>query len=194
MGIADDRFTRGTVPMTKAEIRAYILAKAAIGPGDSILDIGAGTGSITVEAALLAPQGKVVAVERNPEGLALIEENCRSFGVTNVTVIAGQAPAVLPAEGLFDAIIIGGSGGKLADLLAYAVNHLQAKGRLVIPAVTMETVQDALAWLDGRAGLQCETALLQTSRLVRAGNYHMYQANNPIHIIACYKGERETDD
>ena len=80
-GLADEKFIRGNVPMTKAEIRALVMVKAGIRPEDTVVDIGAGTGSISIEAALAATKGKVYAIERNPEGVELIRRNAEQFTV-----------------------------------------------------------------------------------------------------------------
>lgn len=187
LGLADQCFIRGSVPMTKAEARTFILGKAAINATDVVLDIGAGTGSITVEAALLAKQGKVYAVERQQEGVQLIQENCERFGVDNVSILHGMAPQILPQDILFDVIIIGGSGGAMLSLMQYAKEHLRSGGRMIVAAVTLETVQQTIAILEKTMDLAWEAVQIQSSRLVRAGNYHMYQANNPIHVVACIK-------
>ena len=86
-GINDDEFIRGKVPMTKAEIRAMVMVKAGIQPEDIVADIGAGTGSLTIEAALCATKGKVYAIEKNLEGIDLIKQNAKKFGCTNIHVI-----------------------------------------------------------------------------------------------------------
>ena len=88
-GIPDDEFIRGQVPMTKEEIRTLSIAKLRLQPGDRFLDIGAGTGSVSIEAALLLPEQTVYAVEHNPEAVSLIGQNCEKFSVNNIKVIAG---------------------------------------------------------------------------------------------------------
>ncbi len=98
LGIKDDAFLRGKVPMTKEEIRILTLVKAQIAPDAVVYDIGAGTGSLSIEAARLAPQGHVYAIEKNPEGISLIAENAKRFSVENITVVEGTAPGAL--EGL----------------------------------------------------------------------------------------------
>ena len=91
-GIEDEQFIRGDVPMTKQEIRILTIAKAHIRPDSVVWDVGAGTGSISIEAALLAKEGHVYAVERNPEGIHLIGENAAKFGVKNLTAVESEAP------------------------------------------------------------------------------------------------------
>lgn len=90
-GIEDSEFIRGKVPMTKQEVRILTLIKARISSADIVYDIGAGTGSISIEAARIADEGKVYAVERNPEGISLIRENMNKFQVDNVEIVSGEA-------------------------------------------------------------------------------------------------------
>ena len=107
-GIKDEEFIRGKVPMTKAEIRAMVMVKAAIQPGDIVADIGAGTGSLSIEAALCCPKGAVYSIERNPEGIELIRKNAEKFGCRNIHTIAGTAPEAMEGLPKMDVIIIGG--------------------------------------------------------------------------------------
>ena len=94
--LADDEFLRGKVPMTKREVRILTMAELAAMPGDIVADIGAGTGSLSIEAARAVGDGTVYAVERNPEAVQLIRENARRFGLTNIVVEEQEAPAGLP--------------------------------------------------------------------------------------------------
>jgi len=95
LGIKDEAFVRGKVPMTKEEIRILTLVKAQIAPDAVVYDVGAGTGSLSIEAARLAPAGHVYAIEKNPEGVELIAENATKFSVENITVVEGAAPDAL---------------------------------------------------------------------------------------------------
>ena len=96
-GLPDELFARGDAPMTKMEVRALTMAAARLRPRDRVLDVGAGTGSLSVEAALLCPEGEVVALERDPAALDLIRENVERFGLKNVTIAAAEAPAAFAA-------------------------------------------------------------------------------------------------
>ncbi|MDR3589142.1 MAG: precorrin-6Y C5,15-methyltransferase (decarboxylating) subunit CbiT [Negativicutes bacterium] len=188
LGIADELFIRGDIPMTKQEVRILALAKARIGPRDSVIDIGAGTGSLTVEAALLARQGRVFAVEREQAGIGLIRTNAARFEAGNITVIEGSAPEALTGLPAADVIFIGGSGGQLASILETSDQLLKAGGRLVIMAVTPETLHEALTGLESRGGYAVEASGLQVTRLRQAGTKHLFQALNPVYIIAATKG------
>ena len=186
LGLPDEAFLRGEAPMTKEEIRIVTLAKARIRPNGRVLDIGAGTGSLSIEAALLAPQGCVFAIERNEAALRLLAENKRRFACENLTVIAGEAPdalADLPAGQLFDAVLVGGSGGQLAAILSAAAARLAPGGRIVVNAVTPETTAAALAYFSEQHGFSYQGVCLQATRLRPVGRYHLHQAQNPVYII-----------
>ncbi len=187
-GIPDNEFIRGDIPMTKQEVRILALVKARIGAADTILDIGAGTGSFSVEAALLAPRGRVYAVEKEPEGVGLIRANAAKFCTANLEVVAGAAPEALAGLPAADVIFIGGSGGYLEEILAAADSLLKPGGRLILAAVTVETLHQALAVLDTRPDYDTEAAGVQVTRLRKAGGKHMFQAGNPVYLIACIKG------
>ena len=134
IGIKDEDFVRGKVPMTKEEIRILTLVKARITPDTVVYDVGAGTGSISIEAARMAPQGHVYAIEKNPDGIALIAENAKKFGAENITIVEGTAPDALADLPALDAAIIGGSGRKLADILDIIGARLRPQGRSVANA------------------------------------------------------------
>ena len=112
-GIPDTEFLRGKVPMTKEEVRVVTLAKGKIFPEAIIYDIGAGTGSLSIEASFLAKDGQVWALERNPEAIELIKKNKEKFQVNNLEILAKEAPEGLRELPSADVIFIGGSGGHL---------------------------------------------------------------------------------
>lgn len=181
-GLPDEMFLRGSVPMTKAEVRSLIGSMLAPGPEEVLYDIGAGTGSVTIEMARAAQEGRVVAVERESGAVELIRANCDRFGLTNVEVVQGEAPEVLSEElPMPNAAFIGGSGGELAGI----VERLRERNGLVricISAVTVETASEALRILEGQ-GMEPEAIQLSVSRSKRAGNRHLLMAQNPIWLI-----------
>lgn len=186
LGIPDEEFIRGKVPMTKAEIRAMVMVKAAIASGDCVADIGAGTGSLSVEAALCAEHGKVYAIERNPEGASLIRENADRFGCGNIEVIQGTAPEAMEALPECQVILIGGSGGNLKEIIDCADAHLARGGRMVLTSVTVETTGAIVEEFRGReydfSGFQ-----MQVSRLRKLGRYHLYDPLSPVFIFTAVK-------
>lgn len=188
LGLPDAAFIRGKVPMTKQEIRILTLVKAQIGPRDIVCDIGAGTGSLSIEAARLAPEGHVYAVERKEEAIRLIEANGERFGLENLSVIEAEAPAGLENLPLADAVLIGGSGGHLAAILDCVAEKLREGGRLVINCITVQTLAEALDYLHAHETVyRYEAVQVQVSRLRRVGPYDMADAQNPVYIITCTK-------
>lgn len=188
LGLPDAAFVRGKVPMTKQEIRILTLVKAQIGPRDIVYDIGAGTGSLSIEAARLAPEGHVYAVERKEEAIRLIEANGERFGLENLSVIEAEAPAGLENLPLADAVLIGGSGGHLAAILDCVAEKLREGGRLVLNCITVQTLAEALDYLHAHETVyRYEAVQVQVSRLRRVGPYDMADAQNPVYIITCTK-------
>ncbi|MGC7872573.1 precorrin-6y C5,15-methyltransferase (decarboxylating) subunit CbiE [Desulfosporosinus sp. SYSU MS00001] len=188
IGIPDQEFLRGNVPMTKSEIRVQVLAKAQISRSDSIVDIGAGTGSISIEAAGLVPEGVVYAIEHNPEAQALILANQQKFGVSNLHLIPGSAPDVFPELPPVNVCIIGGSKGRLEDILLNV--PLLEGGRIVITAVTLETMSQGVKLLSELDYQDIDIVSLQAVRWQPVHNLHMAQALNPIFILSARKGVR----
>lgn len=182
VGLPDDRFIRGKVPMTKSEIRSAIAAKLALRPDSICADLGAGTGSVTVEMALSVWKGHVYAADRNEEAVELIRENCRNFHIGNVTPILGDNLTVLETLPALDAAFIGGSGGEMKQLVTmlYQKNpHV----RIVISAIAPETVTDAMDALSA-IGIEPEVVQLSCAQGKRAGRLHLMLAQNPIYIIS----------
>ena len=188
LGLPDAAFVRGKVPMTKQEIRILTLVKAQIGPRDIVYDIGAGTGSLSIEAARLAPEGHVYAVERKEEAIRLIEANGERFGLENLSVIEAEAPAGLENLPLADAVLIGGSGGHLASILDCVAGKMREGGRLVLNCITVQTLAAALDYLHAHEAVyRYEAIQVQVSRLRRVGPYDMADAQNPVYISTCTK-------
>lgn len=188
LGIADEEFIRQDVPMTKQEIRILSLVKAQIAPDAVVYDIGAGTGSISIEAARLAPQGHVYAIERSSEGIGLIRANAANFAVKNVTVIQAEAPEGLADLPEADAILIGGSGGNLQEILTEVTLKLKASGRLVLNCITVQTLMQCIEFMREHSDTYIYEAIqVQVTRLQQVGTYDMAKANNPIYIVTCWK-------
>lgn len=169
--------------MTKQEVRACALAKLGVRRDDIVYDIGAGTGSVSVELALQADRGRVYAVERGDEGLELIKKNAAAFGCVNIHTIPAYAPeglADLPAP---DAVFIGGSGGKLGEILT-AVLEKNSQVRVTIACITLETLAEAMDCLKGDAFTQVDVAQIAVSRAEKAGPYHLMKGMNPVFLIS----------
>ena len=185
-GFPDDAFIRGEVPMTKQEVRAAALAKLAVRPTDTLWDVGAGTGSVSVELALAAPRGHVYAVECAPDACALIRQNREKFHAYNLSLIEGTAPQVLADLPAPDAVFIGGTKGSMAEVVDAALAK-NPNARLCISAIALETLSAAIAALSAH-GQTAEVTQLAVSRTRPAGKLHLLLANNPIFLIT---GERK---
>lgn len=185
-GFPDDTFIRGEVPMTKQEVRAAALAKLAVRPADTLWDVGAGTGSVSVELALAAPRGHVYAVECAPDACALIRQNREKFHAYNLSLIEGTAPQVLADLPAPDAVFIGGTKGSMAEVVDAALAK-NPNARLCISAIALETLNAAIAALAAH-GQTAEVTQLAVSRTRPAGKLHLLMANNPIFLIT---GERK---
>lgn len=185
-GFPDDAFIRGEVPMTKQEVRAAALAKLAVRPTDTLWDVGAGTGSVSVELALAAPRGHVYAVECAPDACALIRQNREKFHAYNLSLIEGTAPQVLADLPAPDAVFIGGTKGSMAEVVDAALAK-NPNARLCISAIALETLSAAIAALAAHEQT-AEVTQLAVSRTRPAGKLHLLMANNPIFLIT---GERK---
>jgi precorrin-6Y C5,15-methyltransferase (decarboxylating) CbiT subunit len=189
-GIADQEFIRGDVPMTKEEIRTLTLCKAKIQPWHIVYDVGAGTGSICVEAALMAYAGKVYAVERDAEGIDLIKQNAGKFGLDNVIVVHGKAPQALKRLPVPDVVIIGGSGGALEEILDVCGNKLSGGGKMIINAVTLETLCKAQVYFAKSQEYGVDFTCLSVTKILPAGASHIFRAHNPVYIITATKDDQ----
>ncbi len=183
-GIPDEEFLRERVPMTKREVRVLSVSAMRLSKNSVVADIGAGTGSVSIECALIAPEGRVYAFEKNPEAVALIERNCNHFGVSNIEVIAGNAGAQLSTvDDVLDAMFIGGSGGEMESVLKTGYKKLRSGGRVVINAVNIETLTLGLNTLKkcGYSDISFIQASISRSR--KLGKGHALEPLNPVFII-----------
>ncbi len=180
-GLPDTAFLRRErIPMTKQEVRAAILAKLAVGPEEICWDIGTGTGSVGIELALQAAQ--VWSVERMPEALELAEENRRRLGAWNLHLVAGEAPEALTGLPTPDAVFIGGSGGRMEDILKTV--HVAAPGaRICLSAITPESVVSAVRVLE-KLDYETELCQIAVSRGCKKREGTLMLAQNPVWLIA----------
>lgn len=185
-GLNDDLFMRSKVPMTKQEIRAVSISKLMPQETDVIYDIGAGTGSCSIELALQAGRGMVYAFERNPEAVQLIEKNKELFGVENLTVIAGEASEKLEEMPVPDCVFIGGSGGNLCKMLdtIYAKNE---NCRVVINAITVETLIEVVEYYKQHEAYALDIVNVFAARAKKLGAYNLMMSQNPVYIMTALK-------
>ncbi len=181
-GFPDDAFLRGKVPMTKQEVRSAALGKLAVRPTDTVWDVGAGTGSVSVELALAARQGRTYAVECQEEACELIRANRERFGAWNLTPVEGHAPEALEDLPAPDAVFIGGTKGNLDAVLDMVLGK-NPNARICISAIALETLSAAVSALTAR-GLAAEVTQIGVSRTKAAGKLHLLMANNPVFLIS----------
>lgn len=181
-GIADSEFIRGEkIPMTKSEVRALVMSRLMLTEDDIVYDVGAGTGSVSVECALGAPYGTVYSFEKEEEGIRLIQANAEKFGLSNIIPVPGTAPASFGHFPAPDAAFIGGSTGKMKDLIQI-LHSRNPEVRLAVTAVTLETVTETAEIMEG-LGMNPEITEIQTAVSKKAGQKHMMLARNPVYLI-----------
>ncbi|MEM9246488.1 MAG: precorrin-6Y C5,15-methyltransferase subunit CbiT [Cyanobacteria bacterium P01_F01_bin.153] len=184
-GIPDDLFERSPgIPITKRETRIAILSLLRLNPTSLLWDIGAGTGTIAIESALLCPQGKILAIERDPDVVNLIRHNCDRFSVTNVEVMEGHAPECLETlPGNPDRVCVEGS--RTAKVTLQRVwQQLQPGGRVVATATSLDSlyaISESLADIQAR---NIEIIQSSANRLETRGNNQTFAAINPTFILS----------
>ena len=191
MGLADSAYhqrqpDKGLI--TKQEVRAVSLARMQLHADSRVWDIGAGSGSVGLEAARLCPQGHVWAIEKNEADHAIAGQNARAFGVSNHTLLHGKAPEGLDAWPDPDAVFIGGSGGELQELIGLCLRRLRAGGWLVMNFVTLENLASATHALQAQ-GAVWDVLQLQAARSKPILHMHRMAAENPVWIVCAQRGE-----
>lgn len=172
--------------MTKREVRLLILGELALQPGQIVWDIGAGTGSVSIEIARLCQTSQVYAIEKTAIGSTLIEENCQRLQVTNVVSIHGIAPDILPQLPTPDRIFLGGSGGNLSVILSSCQAHLATDGIVVLALATLEHLNQALDWFKAHSW-SYRLLQVQLSRSVPVGELTRFTPLNPVTILTVEK-------
>lgn len=181
--LRDCDFVRGEVPMTKEEVRWLAAAKMRVFPEAVVWDIGAGTGSCSMEFARLAHRGLVYAVEKSSEALKLIAQNRVKTGNYHVQIVPGSAPAALFDLPKPDCAFLGGSGGKMQEILTCLLEK-NPSVRVVISAIAVETLGEAAKELETLGFLNMEIVQLHTAWAKKAGPYHMMMGQNPVYLIS----------
>lgn len=186
-GIPDELFARAeSVPITKEEVRVIALSKARLREGYKVIDVGSGTGSISIEAAIqVGSSGRVYAIDRDADAIALLWENVRRFNITNIEVIQGDAMDVLasiPEDA--DVVFIGGAGGKMYDIVKLAYTRLKSKGRIVVDSIMVESMNGALSAIYelGLKDIDVTQVTIAKGKRIEAGT--MLIARNPVLIIS----------
>lgn len=189
LGIPDSEFfqrkpERGL--LTKAEVRVIALSKMCIRPDGTVWDIGGGAGSVTIEAALLAPQGQVYVIEKNAEDCENIRQNIAKFGTKHVTLVEGHAPDGLDSWPDPDAVFVGGTGGRMDAIVSLACKRLKPGGRVVVDAATIENLGEADRALKA-CGFETELTLVSVARSKPILNLTRFDALNPVFVVTGWR-------
>ena len=188
IGIDDDEFQTTKKLITKQEVRAVTLSKLQLQDDLTMWDIGAGSCSVSIEASNLMPNGRLFAVERNPQCVAFIRENLKKFCTRNVKLIEAYAPEGLEDLPDPDRVFIGGAGGQLEEIIDAVDKRLKADGMIVLNAVTLDTLTKAVEFLEDH-GYTVEATCVNISKTRRLTEYKMFEAQNPVYIITAWKGK-----
>ncbi len=187
-GIPDEYFIRSLeVPMTKEEVRALTISKLQLFSNAVIYDLGAGSGSISIECALISDKGKVYAVERQEEAVEVINKNKSKFEIDNIEVILDKAPSGMVDLPAADRIFIGGSGGELEEILKESKNKLKEKGRLVVNSVTLQTGPKVINFMEKNNFSNIDICQINIAKAKSRGKVYLWQSRNPVQIISGVK-------
>ena len=181
IGLDDGAFLRGKTPMTRREIRVQAVCGLRLPPDAVVWDVGAGTGSVSIECARQCPLGRVYAIERNGEALSLIEKNKARFHALNLEIVAGSAPEALGPLPAPTHVFLGGTGGRAREILRL-LETLPGKIRLAAAAVTMESAALYTECLARRSDFSA--VQIACARLEAAGGYRLFCAQNPVFLFS----------
>jgi len=191
LGLPDDAFEQRRPDkgqITKREVRAVSLYSLGLRHDSVVWDIGAGTGSVSVEAALIAHRGQVFSIERDLDSLPLLEANVAQWGSENIHIVAGEAPAVLKELPAPDSVFVGGSGGNLSEILEYANTRLNPGGSIVVNLAVLERTQEAYRLLK-KLGLATELTQVTSARGKEMPDGALrLESLNPVFIVSARLG------
>lgn len=185
----DSAFIRGSVPMTKEEIRTLVLSKLELKEDDNLMDVGAGTGSVSIEAALLLKKGSVFAIEQNEEAVKLIYQNMEKYALSNLSVSNAKAPKGMNDLQSINKYFVGGSGGNLNDILANIKNEAPNKSIIVVTAIVLDTMIKAYAFFKEN-NYDFELIQVGVNKIDTTRKVAMLTAQNPIFILT---GKKKND-
>lgn len=188
----NNEFIRGKVPITKEEVRAISLNKLNLKNAKIFIDVGAGTGSVSIEAALTYDNLKVIAIERNDVAIDLINQNVNKFNLSNIEVIKDYAPIDLDVKA--DGIFLGGTGNNLEEIIKWSKDLLIPGGRLVANFILIDNFYDTLDLLKKYNFVNLDVSQLSINKLEKLGSRDYFKPHNPIFIISCEKGAEKEDD
>ena len=188
-GIPDDQFERTEdVPITKEEVRVLQISKAQLSPGQTVYDIGCGSGSISVEAALqVESNGNVIAIDFDSKAIELTKKNLEKFGISNVKVIFGNAKEKISELPEADAIFVGGTGGDTQKIIELSQNKLKSGGRIVVGIILIETLYSVISIMEKLNFTSVDITQVTISKSRKTSTGTMMLARNPVTIISATK-------
>ena len=188
-GIPDEEFERTeSVPITKEEVRSIQISKARLSPGQTVFDIGCGSGSITVEAGLqVESDGKILAIDFDPNAIDLTKINLKKFGVNNASLILGNAKEQIPKLPDADAIFIGGTGGDTQEIVQLCESKLRSGGRIVIGVILIETLYAVLQTIEKLKFNSIDITQITIGKSRKTSTGTMMLARNPVTVISATK-------
>ena len=175
-------FITGKVPITKEEVRAISLNKLELLNAKTFIDVGAGTGSVSIEAGYSYPNLKVIAIERNDDAIDLVKQNKEKFNLDNVEIIKAYA------------IFLGGTGKKLEEIIDWSKDLLVDGGRLVANFIIIDTFYEMLRLVKEKGFKNIDVTVLNVAKLEKLGTGEYFKPHNPIYIISCEKGVEEDNE
>lgn len=188
-GIPDELFERvEDVPITKEEVRVIQISKARLSAGQTVYDVGCGSGSISIEAAnQVGPSGKVFSIDIDSNAVELTKKNLAKFQISNVSVILGNAMQKIDELPVADAIFIGGTGGETADIIKLCESKLKQGGRIVIGTILVETLYSVLNIIEKLKFSSVDIIQVTISKSKKTSTGTMFLARNPVTIISATK-------
>lgn len=178
----DELFIRGEVPMTKSEVRAISLSKLELKPDSVLYDVGAGTGSVSIEASRFLTLSRIYAIERKPEAISLIKANKEKFGADCVKIVEGTAPGALEGLEMPTHVFIGGTSGSMAEVLDLVLLK-NPKARIVINVIALESLAEVLSFLKNHS-IAAEIVQVQVAKSRKTGDYHLMTGQNPVYVVS----------
>ena len=182
-GITDEAFIRGKVPMTKEEVRSISVSKMQLHRDSIVYDIGAGTGSVSIEMARMIPEGCVYAIEQKEEAVALIRENQKKFQVPNIQIMHGKAPEEMQDLEVPTHAFLGGTGGNMWEIIT-KLRALNPQIRIVINCIALESLAEITGLLQELEIKDAEITAVTIAKSKPLGHYHMMMGQNPVYVIA----------
>ena len=187
-------FITGKVPITKEEVRAISLNKLELLNAKTFIDVGAGTGSVSIEAGDSYTNLKVIAIERNDDAIDLVKQNKEKFNLDNVEIIKAYAPVELDKDIKADAIFLVGTGKKLEEIIDWSKDLLVDGGRLVANFIIIDTFYEMLRLVKEKGFKNIDVTVLNVAKLEKLGTGEYFKPHNPIYIISCEKGVEEDNE